>query len=436
MAAPSDPLPDPLPVEPLTGPLAATVVIPGSKSLTNRALVCAALGDGPSVLTGVLDSDDTRVMLDGLRALGVQIDDADDRVTVWGRRGRFDGGARTVDAGLSGTTSRFLLAVAALCPGPVTVDGGAPLRARPMADGVAALEALGCEVASDGGRLPITVARPEDEFTGSITVRGEVSSQFLSGLLLAAPCLPDGLEITVDGPLQSVPYVEMTIAVMRAFGARVEQSDDLRWFAVEPTGYQHTAYAIEPDASAASYVLAAAALCGGTVTVPGLGSDSVQGDVRFAEVLRTYGATVTVTSDSVTVTGDRLLGGDVDMGDISDTAQTLAAIAPFAEAPTTIHGIGFIRGKETDRIAAVVTELGKLGVVASEQPDGLHVEPGDVSPATVDTYDDHRMAMSFAVLGLRAPGVAIADPGCVSKTFPGFWNTLEDMRRQSEGHGS
>lgn len=420
---------DPLPIEPLGRVVDDTVSLPGSKSITNRALVCAALADGPSVLRNVLRADDTEAMIGGLRALGIQIDAEGDRATVWGRSGRLASGDLRIDAQMSGTTARFLLPVATLTKGKVTIDGSASLRARPMGDSAATLVALGASVSTDGA-LPITVSPDPDldSPVGAVTVRGDVSSQFLTGLLLVAPALRDGLEVSVDGLLRSIPYVDMTIDVMRAFGARVEVSEDRRSFAVEPTGYQHCTYEIEPDASAASYFFALAALCGGSITVQGLGTGSLQGDARFAEVLGRLGAAVEMRADSITVTGSHLLGGTVDMSEISDTAQTLAAIAPFAEGPITITGIGFIRHKETDRIRAVVTELQRLGVDAREAEDGLRIVPGAVSPGVVQTYDDHRMAMSFAILGLAAPGIQIADPACVSKTFPGFWETLSRLR--------
>lgn len=431
-------LPDPLPIDPLGVPVHATVRLPGSKSITNRALVCAALGAGPSVLVGVLDSDDTQAMIDALRTLGIEIEVVDDRATVWGCSGRVPVRSAQLDVRMSGTTARFLLPLAALGKDSISLDGHASMRARPMSDGIAAIEQLGRAVTSVDEALPITVSPDPDvdELSGSVTVRGDVSSQFLSGLLLVAPCLRDGLEIRVDGPLQSVPYVDMTLAVMRAFGAKVEVDDDRRWFAVEPTGYQQVTYAIEPDASAASYFLAAAVACGGALTVPGLGTDSLQGDVRFADVLARLGADVEMGPDSVSVAGGSLLGGTVDMSDISDTAQTLGAIAPLAGSAIEVRGIGFIRRKETDRIAAVVAELQRLGVDSIESDDGFRIEPGPVSPGVVQTYDDHRMAMSFAILGLAVPGVSIADPGCVAKTFPGFWETLADMRKQSEEHAA
>ena len=236
----------------------------------------------------------------------------------------------------------------------------------------------------------------------------------------------------MDGHLQSVPYVAMTVAVMAAFGASVEVGANFGRFEVADTGYSACDYPIEPDASAASYPLAAAALCGGTVVVEGLGAASVQGDVRFAEVLAAYGAEVTIEPDRITVRGAALRGGTFDLADISDTAQTLAAIAPFAEAPTEILGIGFIRRKETDRVAAMVGELRRLGIDARELDDGLRIVPGPLKPAVVQTYDDHRMAMSFALVGLRSDGVSIADPGCVAKTFPTYWRMLAQLAASAE----
>jgi 3-phosphoshikimate 1-carboxyvinyltransferase len=250
-----------------------------------------------------------------------------------------------------------------------------------------------------------------------------VSSQFLSGLLLAAPLLPRGLRVRLTTDLVSAPYVDMTLAVMEAFG--VDGTVDR----VAPQRYRATTYAVEPDATAASYFLAAAALTGGRVRVPGLGASSVQGDLVFADVLREMGADVTMDDDGVEVRGTgELHGVEVDMREISDTAQTLAAIAPFADTYTRITGIGFIRGKETDRVGNVVAELRRCGVDATEEDDGFVVEPGAPHGAVVRTYGDHRMAMSFAVMGLVVDGIEIDDPGCVAKTFPGFWESLETLR--------
>jgi 3-phosphoshikimate 1-carboxyvinyltransferase len=390
----------------VTSPLDAVVRPPGSKSLTNRALVCATLAPGTSVIRGALAADDTEAMIDGLRALGVAIE-VGGHIRVTG--GLTRGGE--VDARLSGTTARFLLPVLALAPGLSRLDGAPPLRTRPMADGIQALRDLGVEVGEEGepGHLPLTVLGVPPRTSGAhkVEVAGNASSQFLSGLLMVAPFWPGGLEVEVTGPLVSKPYVVMTEAVIEAFRGGA------------------TTYDVEPDASAASYFFGAAAVAGGRVTVEGLGKGSLQGDLRFVDILEQMGCRVDHGADATTVErGDDLRGVDVDMADISDTAPTLAAVAVFASTPTRVRGVGFIRRKETDRIGNVVRELRRCGIQAEEEDDGFVVHPGTPQPATVQTYDDHRMAMSFALLALREPGITIADPGCVAKTFPTFWDEL------------
>lgn len=420
-------LPSVLPVLPLTAPPAATVRVPGSKSITNRALLCAALARGTSTLTGVLLADDTRAMLAAVAALGARVDlDEDTRTAVVTGVGdpTTAGGEAHVDARQSGTTSRFVLPALALRAGRGVVDGAPQLRARPFGPLVEALRALGAQVdeLAGPGFLPLAVRGPVTG--GPVALPGHLSSQFLSGLFMAAPLMPAGLQVELTSPLVSVPYLEMTAAVMRHFGAQVEG------LSVAAGGYTGRPYAVEPDASAASYFLGAAAVTGGRITVAGLGTGSIQGDVAFADVLERMGARVERTTDSITVTGtDDLRGVDVDMVDISDTAQTLAAVAVHAHGPTRVRGIGFIRGKETDRIAAVVAELRRAGIEATEDEDGFTVHPGVPAPTRFRTYDDHRMAMSLSLLGLRAPGVEIEDPGCVAKTYPGFFTDLDALRR-------
>lgn len=424
----------PLAVTPLSAPLDAVVRVPGSKSITNRALVVAALAHGTSRLEGVLFADDTEAMLDGLGRLGVelQVDREAQTVTVTGTGGRVPPGPIELDARLSGTTSRFLLPLLALGEGPYRLDGAEPLRSRPMADGLQALVALGADVVEHGapGHLPVTLRGAGPDIGGlgaEVRLRGDVSSQFLSGLLLSAPCTAHGLTVRVDGVLVSRPYVELTASVMRAFGAEVDWVDE-QTLRVAPGGYRADAYRIEPDASAASYFFAAAAVVGGRVVVRDLHRTSQQGDVGFVDALAAMGATVEDTPLGLAVRRDGALRGiTTDFTHISDTAQTLAAVAAFAEGPTTVEGIGFIRRKETDRIAAVVTELRRCGLEAVELDDGFRVVPGPVQPATIATYDDHRMAMSFALLGLRVPGIEIADPDVVAKTFPTFWTVLGSL---------
>lgn len=416
------------------GRLDATVRPPGSKSITNRALVCAALAAGESVLQGVLRADDTDAMLDCLRSLGIVVaaprgGPTDDVVRVVGCSGRPPAQGAVLDARLSGTTSRFIAPVAALTRGTVVLDGAEPLRRRPMSALLDALGHLGAvvEVLGEPGHLPVRItADPHAALGGRVEVSGDLSSQFLSGLLLTGPCLDEGLEVVVTTPLVSVPYVGLTVDVMRSFGASVEHSDDWSRVRVAPGGYRSVdPFRIEPDASAASYWAAAAVVVGGEIRIEGLGRNSLQGDVAFLAVLERMGAEVTWCDDAVLVRSTGTLHGiTVDMADISDTAQTLAVVAPFADSPTKVTGIGFIRGKETDRIAAVVAELARLGIDADAQEDGFTVAPGPPHSGDVRTYDDHRMAMSFAVLGLRVPGVRILDPDCTAKTYPGFWDDL------------
>lgn len=423
--------PDVLLVTPIEGPIRATVQLPGSKSITNRALVCAAMADGESTLIGALRADDTEAMVGGLLALGAGAIDAKTNgdLTVWGCAGVPAADVGFVDARLSGTTSRFLLPIAALGSGARRVDGANRLRARPMGATMEALRALGAELHEVGapGHLPVDVVGGSLH-GGEVTISGDVSSQFLSGLLLAGPAMPRGLTVRLRTPLVSRPYVEMTCAVMAAFGVLVSHPDPATWL-VEPQRYRAAAYRIEPDASAASYAFAAAAILGGEVRIDHLGTDSLQGDLAFVDVLERMGAVVERAATTTVVRhAGPLHGIEVDLSQLSDTAQTLGIVAAFADGPTRVTGIGFIRAKETDRIAAVVAELRKAGIDAVDEPDGFVVYPGPIHAADIETYDDHRMAMAFALLGLRVPGIRILDPGCVSKTFPGYWAMLEDLR--------
>ncbi len=413
-------------VRPLLRPPDVSVRVPGSKSHTNRALICAALARGTSRLDGALFADDTEAMVQALRQLGLEVTVDPDQATisVHGTSGVLPSGPLRLDVRQSGTTGRFILPMLALGAGSYVLDGHEQLRARPFEDLVAALSQLG--VHTSGSTLPITVQGGSFR-GGTVQVPGSVSSQFLSGLLLSAPCAEGQVVIEVVGDLVSQPYVELTLATMRSFGAQIDQ-EGLRRFVVHPTGYQAADVVIEPDASAASYFFGAAAITGGRVSVPGLGRRTVQGDLAFVDVLEAMGAQVDRGDDSTEVRGVGSLHGiEVDMADISDTAQTLAVVATFAESATRITGIGFIRRKETDRIGAVVRELSKLGIRADETPDGMTIHPGVPHPGVVATHDDHRMAMSFALLGLVHPGIEIADPGCVAKTFPRYFDALDQL---------
>ncbi len=419
-------------LHPLSAPPMARVRVPGSKSLTNRALIVAALAKGKSLLTGALESDDTRVMIEALRKLGLTIDHDPIAATITVSGGGTAPPVKEAELFLanSGTSLRFLTAfVAAVCRGTYRLDGSPRMRERPIADLLLALNRLGAFATSDAGTgcPPVTV-KADGLDGGFVDVRGDVSSQFLSGLLMVLPRAREKTTVEVIGTLVSRPYVAMTIAVMEAFGVAIANHGFKR-FNVEPARYDARTYAIEPDASAASYFFAAAALTGGTVTVEGLGERSVQGDLAFVDLLEHMGCRVVKSATETTVCGAPLRGIDVDMNAISDTVMTLGVLALFADGVTRIRNVAHIRHKETDRIAALATELRKLGATVTERPDGLVIVPPErVQPARVATYDDHRMAMSFAVAGLKTEGVVIEGPECVAKTYPRFWDDWEVLR--------
>ncbi len=421
-----------LTIEPWTTvPTGAKVRVPGSKSITNRALIIAALAEGKSHLTGALDSDDTRVMVESLQRLGVDVnhDPANATIDVVGQLGRIPNKEVELFVANSGTSLRFLTAMVALGHGTYKLDGVARMRQRPVSDLLAALNGLGAEAKSDtnNGCPPVTL-KASGLDGGYAFVKGDVSSQFLSGLLMVLPYAKDTTSVEVQGTLVSKPYVTMTLEVMEAFGVRIGHKSDKR-FTVDPGRYRGRPYAIEPDASAASYFFALAAITGGSVTVEGLGTSSLQGDVAFVDLLEHMGCRVERTKDTTTVHGGPLRGIDVDMNAISDTVMTLGVVALFAQGITRIRNVGHIRHKETDRIAALATELRKLGATVDEHADGLVIIPTpSITPAKIATYDDHRMAMSFALAGVKAPGVTILEPGCVAKTYPGFWDDLARLR--------
>jgi 3-phosphoshikimate 1-carboxyvinyltransferase len=420
---------DVIEIEP-SGPLHGSIRPPGSKSITNRALVCAAMAEGQSLLSGALDSEDTRVMIESLARLGIDVDhdSAAATIRVAGCAGKLPADHADLFVGNSGTTVRFLTAILTLGRGVYRLDGTPRMRQRPIADLLDALRQLGADaVAESLGECPPVVVRADGLRGGRAAVAGNISSQFLSGLLMAAPYADAGVELAVDGELVSRPYVDMTLAVMASFGVALDCSEASRFVVRAPRRYHGRSYAIEPDASAASYFFAAAAITQGEVTVEGLSRDSLQGDVAFCDCLAQMGCEVHSAADRITVVGKPLRGIDVDMNAISDTVQTLAAVALFADGPTTVRGVAHIRHKETDRIHALVTELRKLGAEVEERADGLTITPRALHGAEIDTYDDHRMAMSLALPGLRVPGVVIRDPGCTAKTYPRYFDDLRAL---------
>lgn len=424
-------LPEEIEISPVSAPLQAVAQPPGSKSITNRALLCAALASGTSVLRGALDSEDTQVMIGGLRSLGIEIDveDAGQRLTVHGCGGNIPATSADIFVGNSGTTIRFLTAMVTLGSGKFRLDGISRMRERPIGDLAEALQQLGAEVAceSPGGCPPVAI-EAKGLAGGNASIRGNISSQFLSGLLMAAPYAAEQVAVQVEGTLVSVPYVEMTLAVMRAFGVNATHHEEYARIEIpSDAGYVACDYSIEPDASAASYFWGAAAVTGGSVTVTGLDTTSLQGDVQFVDCLEQMGCSVSREQGKITVIGGELSGIDVDMNGISDTVQTLAVVALYAKGTTRIRNVAHIRHKETDRIAAVATELRKLGAEVKELDDGLEIEPSNTRAAAIDTYNDHRMAMSFALAGLRTPGVVIRSPECTLKTYPNFFDDLKTL---------
>jgi 3-phosphoshikimate 1-carboxyvinyltransferase len=437
--------PDHLEIRPYAGPpLSATVAVPGSKSITNRALVLAALSSR-CTLTGALRSEDTELMIDSLRRLGWTVHADWDR--GWVEVSREDSsevldpteyiptGRADLFVGNSGTTIRFLTAILALGEGTYRLDGVPRMRERPIGDLLDALRQLGVDTRSEfGNGCPPVIVNARGLHGGRVRVRADTSSQFLSGLLLTLPFAQGDTTVEIDGALVSEPYIDMTVGMLRTLGLRMEVGGEGRSFFV-PGGqtFRRESITVEPDASSASYFFAASAIVGGHVTVPGLNTRGLQGDVAFVDVLEDMGCTVVRAESGITIHGDRLRGIDVDMNAISDTVMTLGAVACFADGPTRIRNVAHIRHKETDRITALATELRRLGADVEEFPDGLAITPRPLHGAAVETYNDHRMAMSLALIGLRVPGVVIKNPGCVAKTYPGFWQDLEKLYQPAAG---
>ncbi len=433
--------PNELAIKPLDRPAIGVCPVPGSKSIGNRALILAALGTdlGPCTLSGLLDSEDTRVMVDSLRRLGfvVEVDWSGCQANI--SRSLGSDPNRIIPASKaalfvqnSGTTMRFVTAMCALGTGEYSLDGNTRMRERPIAELLGALRTLGVATfATEPGHFPPLSIQSNGLRGGKISMRADTSSQFLSGLMLAAPRGSAPLEIVLEGKLVSEPYVEMTVQMLKAWGYSITRNGTT-WTIPAPQKAQLPTYAIEPDASAASYFWAASAMTKGEITVPGLGWDSLQGDVLFLKALEQMGAKVIQAKAGITVQGGDLQGIDIDMNAISDTVMTLGVVACFAKGPTHIRNVGHIRHKETDRICALANELRKIGATVATTDDGLLITPPcpgqSLRGARIKTYDDHRMAMSLSLAGLKIPGIVIEDPGCVGKTYPGFFEDLDQLR--------
>jgi 3-phosphoshikimate 1-carboxyvinyltransferase len=399
---------------------AGTVRLPGSKSISNRVLLLAALASGETEIGGLLDADDTKVMREALSRLGIVFDGK----KIVGAGGAFPVRKADLFLGNAGTAFRPLTAALAFCGGEYTLSGVPRMHERPIADLVDALRGIGARVdyAGKEGFPPLTI-RPGKLSLEKLRVRGDVSSQFLTALLMALPLSGKAARIEVQGELISKPYVEITLNVMRRFGVEVRRTG-WRYFDVPAANYRSPGKIhVEGDASSASYFLAAGAIGGGPVRVEGVGRESIQGDVRFVDVLKQMGAEVALGDDFIEVKGGKLRPIDLDLNHIPDAAMTATVLALFAGGPSVIRNIGSWRVKETDRIAAMATELRKVGAQVEEGKDFLKVTPGKLkSNVAIDTYDDHRMAMSFSLVALGGVPVRINDPACVAKTFPEFFD--------------
>jgi 3-phosphoshikimate 1-carboxyvinyltransferase len=424
---------DEIEIVPPRRPLAASIRVPGSKSITNRALLLAAMAKGLSTISGVGLNDDTRRMAAALGTLGfgLAVDETAARIVVDGRGGAIPARGGDLDAGGAGTAMRFLLGFLTLGRGRFRLDGNQRMRERPIGPLLDTLAALGISVRAerDNGCPPVVIEIGEGGVSGGAArVDAAVSSQFVSALLMPASLWPQGLELTVIGGAAR-PFITMTLALMERWGASATMSGSE---IVVPGRQRYSAqksFEVEPDASSASYFAAAAALVGGSVVLDGLRADSVQGDIEFMKLLERMGARVEWREDGVKVSGSgtNLAGVDVAMDGMPDLVPTLAAIAPFCSSPTRIRSVSFIRHHESDRLHALATELQRLGASVHEYEDGMLIEPSRIGAAAVETYDDHRIAMAFAVAGLKTAGIRIRNPGCVSKTYPDFFRDLAGL---------
>jgi 3-phosphoshikimate 1-carboxyvinyltransferase len=420
-----------LPITPFEAPIDVAVSVPGSKSLSNRALVVSSLAQGKSRLRNVLHSDDTRYMMAHLRTLGVMLQAFEDQVEVEGRGGEFSPVQTALFCGNAGTTVRFLTALCALVPGAQIVSGDERMQARPIADLVEALSALGVDIEAVKGCPPVTV-RSGMLRGGDVRVRANLSSQYLSALLMVAPYAQQPVRLEVAGDLVSETYVDLTLDVMGAFGVVVDRPHPQR-FQIPQRCYQGRDFAVEGDATSAGYWWALAALTTSRVTVNNVQLSSHQGDIEFLHVLERMGCTI-IRQQGVTVQGpDRLTSpGVVDMNRLPDGVMTLAVLAALARGETRIVNVANLRIKESNRLAALVTELRRIGIAAAELPDGICIQGGVPHGADIETYADHRMAMAFAILGARVPGIRIGTPECVSKSYPTF---LEQLQALYPGYG-
>jgi 3-phosphoshikimate 1-carboxyvinyltransferase len=406
----------------------AVIAIPGSKSYTHRALILSSLAGGGSHLIHALRCEDTERTAQALLKFGVEIFWEGDDVRVLGTGGKYQASEDRIDVGNSGTSMRFLTALAALRKGTTLLDGNERMRKRPIGELLKGLRELGVPAYSQKANdCPPVVVESEGLKGGTARIRGEESSQFLSGLLMVAPYAQNDVNIKVTGSLASRPYIDITLDVMSAFGVKIPSQGYSSFSVKAGQRYLPKEYRIEGDASNASYFFSAAAVCRGRVKVNNLNPTTFQGDIQFLDILERVGCRVNRGSDWVEVLGGELHGTEIDMNEMPDLVPTLAVTAAFARGKTVIQNIRHLRFKESDRIHALAKELSKMGIRVNEREDGLEIEGGKPHGAEIETYDDHRMAMSFAIAGLAVTGMRIKGEGCVDKSFPGFWETWRKL---------
>lgn len=426
-----------------TGPVYARIKVPGSKSLTNRALICAALAGGESVLTNASDSTDTALMGNGLNQLGVLVRKSGDSLVVNGTAGKLFAPKFPIPVGNAGTTLRFMLSLASFAQGKTVFEADGRMAERPIDDLINGLGQVGVRAEVRGTQYLVHGG----EFRGGkITIASDKSSQFVSSLLMVSPYAGNDTVISLSGTQASLSYIEMTLDVMKKFGVEVERSGSASFAVRAGQRYKPTQFTVEADASGASYFLAAAAISGGEVTVEGVRANSVQGDAQFVKVIEKMGCITKVKNDELRVmgggvgvkneklrvkSGGGMVGVDVDMNSMPDVVPTLVVIALFAEGVTRIRNIAHLRYKESDRLDGLITELQKAGADIRLDGDGLEIRPVPLHGAQLDTHDDHRLAMSFALIGLRVPGIKIENPDCVRKSFPTFWREFEKLYERS-----
>lgn len=429
-------------VHKLNKPIDWIVEVPGSKSMTNRALLMAALSNGRTLLTGVLFSDDSRYFLQALRDLNfeVEIDETAKTVVIVGQNGQIPVSEKEIYVGSAGTAARFLTAMLALAKGCFVVNASEQMKKRPMKPLFDVLINMGAEISylENTGFLPVQIhgiggRLPEDKMC-RVELDISKSTQFLSALLLCAPMVKQGLQIDITSARKDGSYIQITRKMMKQFGAEIH-FDGVRYTIENETAYTARTYSIEPDVSAACYFYAAAAVTGGKALVRGVTWECMQGDLKFIRLLEKMGCSVHETPNGIEVQGavdGKLKGITIDMKDFSDQTMTLAAIAPYADKDIRIENIGHIRLQESDRIHAIVTELTKLGICCEEKEDSITIHPGTVQAGVVETYEDHRMAMAFALTGLRTDGIAIADPMCCRKTFENYFEVFDSLCTEKE----